>query len=265
MRMYRAVVVGSTGAVGKELVRELIASPRCSLVTALARRPLPSDHQLTREPKLQWRIVDFENLAQFSLDEQAPSQQLPHFDTTAVFCALGTTAKKAGSSAEFFRIDHDHVLNLAHSFHERSKEEVSSFAIVSSMGANANSWFLYPRTKGLVEDDLQKVGFQHLAIFRPSLLEGEREESRPGESVAKVVAPYLNPLLVGSWLRKYRSIHVATVAKAMVRDFEAGLDAADEPATQVPFGHLAKKGNVVLYESDEIAALGASTEEQQQA
>lgn len=262
MRTYRAIVVGSTGAIGKELVRELIASPRCTVVTALARRQLPQEHHLTREAKLQWRIVDFENLAQFSLDEQASpsssSSSSQQFDTTAVFCALGTTAKKAGSSAEFFRIDHDHVLDLAHSFH---RSNVPSFLIVTSMGANANSWFLYTRTKGQVEEDLQKVGFQRLSIFRPSLLEGEREESRRAEAIANTVAPWLNPLLVGSWLRKYRSIHVATVAKAMVRDFEAGLD-AEEQQQQPAFAHLVKKGNVALYESDEIAALGATQEQQ---
>lgn len=51
------------------------------------------------------------------------------------------------------------------------------------MGSNANSWFLYPRTKGQTEDELKKKAIPYLSIFRPGVLKN-RYDARLGETIA---------------------------------------------------------------------------------
>ena len=46
------------------------------------------------------------------------------------------------------------------------------FHLVSSQGANKDSSFLYPQTKGLIEEAVASVGFNRLFIYRPAFLVG---------------------------------------------------------------------------------------------
>src|SRR5262249_552133 len=133
--------------------------------------------------KLVQKVVPFETLA--SLD-------LPPLDD--VFCALGTTIRKAGSQPAFRRVDYDYPLALAdHALKFGAKQ----FVLVSSVGADAKSRNFYLRTKAQLEDALRRLPFKALHIFRPSFLMGKREESRFGESAAIPVAKALQFLLVG--------------------------------------------------------------------
>ena len=59
--------------------------------------------------------------------------------------------------------------------------DVETFALVSAIGASANSMFFYARTKGEVERDIQQIGFCSLTICRPSIIAGERTEMRIAE------------------------------------------------------------------------------------
>jgi uncharacterized protein YbjT (DUF2867 family) len=93
------------------------------------------------------------------------------------------------------------------------------FFSVSSMGADTNGMFFYSRTKGRLEDELLRMDFDKLSIYRPGLLLAQREEFRIGEFFAQNIGSVLNFALVGPLL-KYRAIPVETVAKAMVNDFE---------------------------------------------
>lgn len=89
----------------------------------------------------------------------------------------------------------------------------SWFGLVSSVGANAGSWFLYTRTKGEVERDLARIEGRQLAIYRPAFLLGKREEQRLWEGVALRVVGWvrwLAPRTVG--------VEIEKVARAMVID-----------------------------------------------
>src|ERR1700736_3311186 len=113
-----ALIAGSTGLVGSNCLQFLLASPEYASVGALVRRPVPISHS-----KVQNFVVDFEKLA-----DVPPAQD--------VFCALGTTIKKAGSQAAFRRVDLEYPLRLA----ERSLAAgAQQFLLVSSAGADPNS------------------------------------------------------------------------------------------------------------------------------
>ncbi len=86
-----AVVIGATGLVGTELVRQLLEDPRFSEVTVLARRATGVAH-----PRLREHLVD--------LGAGGAWEALVRGD--ALLSALGTTLKAAGSEAAQWAIDH---------------------------------------------------------------------------------------------------------------------------------------------------------------
>lgn len=97
--------------------------------------------------KLKQVIINMDELAQHT-DAFA--------NADAVFCALGTTRKAAGSAAAFKKVDLEYV---AASAHAAAASKVKLYALVSSQGANASMWasdaapfhgLLYAQTKGKV-------------------------------------------------------------------------------------------------------------------
>ena len=195
-----AVIAGSTGLVGSHCLQFLLSSPEYASVRALVRRPTGVSH-----PKLHEQTVDFDSLA-----------NLPHADH--VFCALGTTIRKAGSQSEFRRVDLEYPLRLAESVLSAGAQQ---FVLVSSVGANSKSGNFYLRTKGELEEALRQQLFAGLHIFRPSFLLGMRSENRPGERIGMALAKPLSFVMVGG-LRKYRPITAETVGKAMVNAASVG-------------------------------------------
>ncbi len=157
-----AVIAGATGLVGGECLQRLLASKRYSHVVAVARRPLEHGG---RRRKLSTVVVEFDRL-----DEVADRLRGDH-----VFCALGTTIRKAGSQARFRVVDHDYPLRLAAITHGQGARH---FALVSALGASRSSPFFYSRVKGELEADLRRMGWPSLAMFRPSVIAGDRAARR---------------------------------------------------------------------------------------
>ncbi|KAI9220885.1 hypothetical protein BC828DRAFT_382436 [Blastocladiella britannica] len=204
--MSSALIYGHTGAIGKPLLRLLLASPHFARVTAIGRRELPTA-DLPNPEKLTQHVVDFENLE--------PSRAVFKGHQYA-FCAFGTTRKDAGSAEAFKRIDMEYVLRAARLVADENKVGETSdvhFLYVSSQGSNINSPFLYPQVKGQIEHDLTTYGFRRVSIFNPAMLEvaEPRPSARFGEKVILAVLPaikYISPTGV--------SVPVGDVAKAMV-------------------------------------------------
>jgi uncharacterized protein YbjT (DUF2867 family) len=196
MSSRTAVLAGATGLVGRHCLDDLLTSPVYERVIAVVRRPLTLAH-----PKLEQLIVNFESLG--GLDAAGAD----------VFCALGTTIRKAGSQDAFRRVDFDYTSLLAQ---RTSEAGARQFVLVSSVGANAKSRNFYLRVKGETEDAVSAMPFEAVHIFRPSILMGERAESRPGERAGIAVARAFSLLLAGP-LSRYRPIEAAKVARAMVR------------------------------------------------
>ncbi len=193
-----ALIAGSTGLVGRYLVRMLAASPDFSKVTALAR-----NRHSFKEKGVDVVEIDFDRLEDFD----------KYLKADVVFCCLGTTIKKAGSKEQFRKVDYDYPLALA-----KITKNVGArqFNIITSMGADPKSMFFYNRVKGEVEEGLKELGYEILNIYRPSLLLGDREEHRAGEKAGEMMFKILNPLLIGP-LKKYKPIHAEVVARAMLR------------------------------------------------
>jgi uncharacterized protein YbjT (DUF2867 family) len=197
MSTRRAWVAGATGVIGGYCLDALLADADYAQVHALVRRPLARPG-----PRLTVHVVDYDQL-----DSAA---DLPAADDA--YCCLGTTMKQAGSRAAFERVDFEYVRTFARC---ALAAGATQFLLVSAVGADAASRIFYDRVKGRAEDVVRALPFRSVHIMRPSLLLGPRPERRRGEALAKTVAPWLAPLLVGT-LAKYRPVHARTVATAMV-------------------------------------------------
>jgi uncharacterized protein YbjT (DUF2867 family) len=187
-----AVVVGATGLVGQQCLKQLTARPEFERITALTRRPLSSDLQ---SPKLQTIEVDFDRL------EDQPEA----FRASHAFCALGTTLKQAGSRERFRQVDFDYSLRAARLARTAG---ATHFLLVSSVGASPRARAFYLQVKGELEEAVLALGFPSVTIARPSVLHGDRKEFR----LAEVIAVRM------SWAlpEKYRAVHVRDVASALV-------------------------------------------------
>lgn len=213
MSPYVALVIGSTGAVGRDLVAELVASANCSKVIALARRDVPESSWGSTFPslnaeaaksKLEVRKVDFDNLSESDIGTTDK--------INAAFSCLGTTRKDAGSAEAFRKVDLEYVLKFAKLSRAAN---VPYIGLLTSQGANKDSWFLYPQTKGEVEDKVLQMNFQRTSIFRPGMLQ-RGELLRGAEKMFGWVIP-------GAY-----QITVKAVAEGMVHDYESGTEGIKE-------------------------------------
>lgn len=198
------LIAGSTGLVGTELLSLLSSNGYYDELHLLVRRK--AGHA---KPGIFHHLVDFSDLQSLK----------PGKPISDVYICLGTTQKKAGGKAGFYKVDHDYVLNIAKWAKEKGVERV---CLISSIGANPKSSSFYLKTKGKIEQELIALGFRHLCIVRPSLLLGKREEYRWAEAISAKLFPVFSFLMVGK-LKKYRAVKAEKVAKAMFY-FTTGLN-----------------------------------------
>jgi uncharacterized protein YbjT (DUF2867 family) len=185
-----AVIAGATGLVGGLLLDLLLADETWDHVLSVGRREIDRRH-----PRLEQRVVDFADLG-----------GLPA--CTDVFSCLGTTIKVAGSQAAFRAVDHDAVVALAEAAYRAGAER---FLHVTALGASPGSRVFYNRVKGETERDVAASGVPVTVAFRPSMLDGDRAESRPAERLGLAAMRAVGPLL-----GRFRPTRAGDVARAMV-------------------------------------------------
>ncbi len=194
-----ALIVGSSGLVGSELLKLLLDDSNFSMIYSVVRKATTNSNS-----KLKEVIVDFNNLA----------NELANItDVDVAFCCLGTTIKVAGSKEAFKKVDYLFPLTLAK---WAEKNQVKHFLMITAMGADSSSSIFYNQVKGDVEKDISKLSIPAISFFRPSLLLGNRKEKRAGEKFAIILFKAISFLFIGP-LKNYRGIHVSKVAAAMLQ------------------------------------------------
>ncbi|MCU0398652.1 MAG: NAD(P)H-binding protein, partial [Cyclobacteriaceae bacterium] len=119
--MKTALLAGSTGLIGKQLLQLLLDDPYYNEVKAISRKPLDIQH-----PKLQNLVTDLNSLTQHH-DE---------LKTDDVFCCLGTTIKQAGSQEAFRKVDYEYPLELARL---TKNQGATQYLIITALGSDAKS------------------------------------------------------------------------------------------------------------------------------
>lgn len=194
-----AVIIGATGVVGREILKEILSGEYYDRIYILGRSSIS---KLPDDSRLEKIIIDFENI---------------NFDTNIlenadIFASLGTTIKIAGSKENQRKIDVDYTVNFA----KLCEGKIRSFNVVSAMGANSKSKSFYTSLKGELENRLKEMNLGVLRIFRPSLLISKREDKRILEEVFFKITPILKALLKGK-LKKYSPIEASLLGKVIVR------------------------------------------------
>lgn len=194
--MRSAIVLGATGLTGGYLLNILLKDPKYSKVILFSRSSVGFQHD-----KLEEHLIDLLELEKYK----------ESFVADEVFCCIGTTKSKTPDNETYKKIDLGIPVTAAKLCRQNNIEK---FLVISALGADANSSVFYNKVKGEMQHQVLEQGISKTYIFQPSLIAGDREEKRFFENLAIKSFKVLNKLMIGS-LRKYRSIHPETIAKAM--------------------------------------------------
>lgn len=217
----QAIVLGATGLIGSQLLRMLDSIETYEKIRVIARKP-PFD---VFSEKVEWLVNDFSDHQTF--------RSLVKGDD--LFVTMGSTMAKAGSKEAFRSIDFQLTFQLIKA---GAINGASQLLLVSSVGADPNSLFFYNRVKGELEQAVLSLPFWAVHILRPSMLLGERSESRPLEYFGQFISRGMNAV-AGRYLGQYQPVEATAVAAAMIHY-----------SRQLKQGHF-------FHASDEISTFGS--------
>ena len=196
----KALVLGATGAIGKDLVSQLLQDEAFDRVDIFVRREVPASSD-----KLVVHVVDFDH----------PEQWAGELTGDVLFSTLGTTIRAAGSQSAQWKVDYTYQLQAAQS---ARKNGVPVYALVSSVGADAKSRIFYSKMKGALDRDVQALGFEGCFILRPPSLI-RKGSDRLGEKIGVVALRAFNAI---GLMRNFTPMPTEAVAAAMIRLAKSG-------------------------------------------
>lgn len=213
-----AILLGASGGVGSELIKLLLADDRYEKVKLFSRSKSDISH---------------ENIEDYVIDLFELEKYKDVFTADEVYCCIGTTKAKTPDKETYKKID----FGIPAAAAKLAKENgISTFLVISAIGADADSSIFYNRIKGEMQDAVLDEGIAKTHILQPSLIVAHRKDNRVMEKIAEGFMWLLNPLLVGN-AAKYKSIKAETIARALIK--------------------LANNGyRAVIVTSDKIRALG---------
>ena len=202
----KALVIGATGAVGKDLVEQLLKDESFERVDVFVRREVkvPSSKQVPH-------VVDFNH-------PEAWSELLVG---DVLFSCLGTTIKAAGSQDAQWKVDYTYQYEAAKAARANG---VGRLVLVSSIGASSKSKIFYSRMKGALEDAVKELGFPGCFILQPPSLI-RKGSDRFGEKAGVAILKCFNAI---GLMRSWRPMPTEEVAAAMIR-----LAKSDKTGTQI--------------------------------
>lgn len=206
----KALVIGATGAVGKDLVDMLLKDDSFESVSVFVRRPLGFEN-----PKLTVHVIDFDH----------PEQWRPLIRGDVLFSCLGTTIKAAGSQDAQWKVDYTYQYEAAKAARENG---VETYVLVSSIGATPKSKIFYTRMKGELEEAVKQLGFPACFILQPPSLV-RKGSDRFGEKAGVVMLKAFNAI---GLMRAWTPMPTEEVAAAMVRLAKSGRRATETVVAQ---------------------------------
>jgi hypothetical protein len=195
MKNLHALVLGATGATGKEIINLLLDDDKYSKVSIFVRRKPNIEHN-----KLMVYEIDFSKLSSY--------QDLINGDV--LFSALGTTRKEAGSLKQQYLVDYTYQYEFAEM---ASDNGVNNYSLVSSTGANEKSFFFYPKIKGKLEESVKKLEFKKIQIFQPPMLIRQPELMRSSEKKGIKLLERINGI---GLMKSQKPLLVSILARKMI-------------------------------------------------
>jgi len=211
----RLVMLGATGAVGRNVLAEALRSPAFAAVTTLGRRPAGIADGEAPAGKLVQHVVD--------LGAPASYRSLVAGHTAAI-CTLGVGQPSATTREEVWKVEIEYVTAFAAACKDAG---VRHFSLMTTVGSNARSRSYYLRLKGTQEDRVKALGFERTSLFRPSLLITPQNRYGAGQAAFLAIWPKLHWMFAGP-LRRFRGIRVEDLGRAIAmnaaRDAPGGLE-----------------------------------------
>ena len=197
--MKEVTVVGGSGLIGSELIKQLIESNNISKIHVLVRKEIRNS-----SPKISVHVVDFEN-----------SEQLKDsIHGEIIYCCIGTTKAKTPDVSNYEKIDRDIPVRLAQI---GKLVGIHQFHLISAIGANINSKINYNRIKGEAEEGVKATNIPQIFIYQPGMLIGKRSESRPLEFIAQKTSPFMDLFMIGS-LKRFHSVKAQNLAATILKN-----------------------------------------------
>ncbi|MFS4472482.1 NAD(P)H-binding protein [Chryseobacterium sp. T20] len=190
----KALVIGATGATGKDLVNQLLNDKEFDEVDIFVRKPVDIQND-----KLKVHVVNFEK----------PEEWKEMVKGDVAFSCLGTTLKDAGSKEAQKKVDFDYQYEFAKAAKEN---EVEDYILVSAYGANPQSKIFYSKMKGELEEAVKQLHFNKITIFKPGMLE-RKDSERTGEVLGSRIIKFANKL---GLLESQKPLPTDILAKAMI-------------------------------------------------
>ena len=192
----KAIVLGATGAVGKDLVKMLTADNRFEQVDIFVRK---ASKELISS-KITTHVVDFNH----------PEKWQHEIQGDVVFSCMGTTRKAAGSKEKQYLVDYTYQYNFAKA---AAQNKIPTYVLVSAYMADARSRWFYPRIKGELEEAVGQLPFHQTIIMRPPSLI-RKNTTKTDEKLTVALLKFFNAI---GLLRKQRPMPTEVVARCMVQ------------------------------------------------
>ena len=196
MKKLNALVIGATGATGREIVKSLLNDNEVEKVTIFVRNLPTLEHE-----KLKTHVIDFNEI----------EKHKDLISGNVLFSALGTTKKAAGGKKEQYLVDYTYQYEFAKIASENGMGQLS---LVSSVGANFKSFFFYPKIKGALEEAVKKLNFKQIDIFQPPMLVRQPDLMRAGEKSGIKFLHRLNKIGI---LKSQKPLAVEALAQKMLK------------------------------------------------
>ncbi len=192
-----AIILGATGLTGSILLKKLMNDQRYETINLFSRKKIEG-----LPKKVTQYIGDILTLQNFKAE----------FKADEVFCCIGTTAKKTPNKETYKKIDFGIPVTAA----KLSKENnINTFLVISALGANEKSAVFYNKTKGQMQQEILKQNIPNTFILQPSIIDGNRNETRIAEKIGLIIFKLIQPLFIGP-LKKYKVIKAEEIAQAML-------------------------------------------------
>ncbi|MFZ6034298.1 MAG: NAD(P)H-binding protein [Melioribacter sp.] len=187
-------IIGATGATGKNLLEMALKDDYFTKVDVFVRRNVSLSNE-----KLTVHVIDFDK----------PDEWEKNVTGDVLFSCLGTTRRDAGGKKSQWKVDYDYQYRFAKAASEKG---VQNYVLVSSDFASSKSIFFYTKMKGKLEDEIIKLGFRKIIIFRPPAMERENSD-RPAEALGIKIIRFLNSIGI---LKSFAPLRTDKLAEAMI-------------------------------------------------
>jgi uncharacterized protein YbjT (DUF2867 family) len=195
------VMMGATGAVGRECLKTLLEKNNITRISLLGRRAVEN--------------INNDHVEQYEINIFKPAtyDHLLAGHNVAI-CTLGVGEPSKISREEFIKIDKTAVLDFAKAC---KKAGINHFELLSSVSINAKSSQYYLRIKGELVEELKALNFDRLSIFQPSMILTPTNRYGLSQAIVLTVWPLISPMFLGN-LNQFKGVKVEQLGKAIAEN-----------------------------------------------